>query len=123
MAATILIPYVFGLFWKGGTAKAVIWSGAAALVVAIFWFFLFRGARAWAAVGLAYPAALGGAAGTVIWSLGMRITIGSVHEFIVSQIVALIAFPIISKFTKNSKPADEFLNTIFDIMKRSKTEA
>lgn len=123
MAATILIPYVFGLFWKGGTAKAVLWSGAAALIVAIFWFLLFRGAEAWAAVGLTYPAALGGAASTVIWSLGMRITIGSVHEFIVSQLVAVIAFPIISKFTKGSKPADEFLSNIFDIMKRSKTEA
>jgi len=123
MAATILIPYVFGLFWKGGTSKAVLFSGAAALLVAIFWFLLFRGARAWAAVGLTYPAALGGIARTVIWSFGMRITIGSVHEFIVSQLVAVIAFPVISKLTKGSKPADEFLNTIFDIMARSKTEA
>ena len=122
MAATILIPYVFGLFWKGGTSKAVLFSGAAALLVAIFWFLLFRGARAWAAVGLAYPAALGGVASTVIWGIGMRITIGSVHEFIVSQLVAVIAFPIISKLTKGSKPADEFLSNIFDIMKRSKTE-
>ena len=123
MAATILIPYVFGLFWKGGTAKAVLWSGAAALIGAILWFMLFRGVRAWAAVGLTYPAALGGAAGTVIWGIGLRITIGSVHEFIVSQLIALIAFPVISKFTKSSKPADEFLSNIFDIMKRSKTEA
>ena len=122
MAATILIPYVFGLFWKGGTSKAVLFSGVAALLVAIFWFLLFRGARAWAAVGLAYPAALGGVARTVIWGIGMRITIGSVHEFIVSQLVAVIAFPIISKLTKGSKPADEFLSNIFDIMKRSKTE-
>ena len=122
MAATILIPYVFGLFWKGGTSKAVLFSGAAALLVAIFWFLLFRGARAWAAVGLAYPAALGGVARIVIWGIGMKITIGSVHEFIVSQLVAVIAFPIISKLTKGSKPADEFLSNIFDIMKRSKTE-
>ena len=87
------------------------------------WFLLFRGAAAWRAVGLAYPAALGGVASTVIWSLGMRITIGSVHEFIVSQLVAVIAFPVISKLTKGSKPADEFLTNIFEIMRLSKTEA
>jgi SSS family solute:Na+ symporter len=123
MAATILIPYVFGLFWKGGTSKAVIWSGVASLVVAILWFLLFRGALAWAAVGLTYPAALGGIAATrLIPTPWFVITIGSVHEFIISQLIAVIAFPIISKLTKGSKPSDEFLKDIFSIMKRSKTE-
>jgi len=118
MAATILIPYVFGLFWKGGTKTAVLWSGAAALISAILWFFLFRGARAWAAVGLAYPAALGAIAATRIWSFGMVITIGSVHEFILSQLIAVVAFVVISKLTKGSKPSDEFLTEIFNVMKR-----
>jgi len=119
MAATILIPYVFGLFWKGGTKKAVLWSGAAALISAILWFFLFRGARAWAAVGLAYPAALGAIAATRIWSFGIVITIGSVHEFILSQLIAVLAFVVISKLTKGSKPSDEFLTEIFNVMKKS----
>lgn len=120
MAATILIPYVFGLFWKGGTKTAVLWSGAAALISAILWFFLFRGAAAWRAVGLAYPAALGAMAATRIWSFGIVITIGSVHEFILSQLIAIVAFVIISKLTKGSKPSDEFLTEIFNVMKKRK---
>jgi SSS family solute:Na+ symporter len=117
MAATILIPYVFGLFWKGGTSKAVLWSGAIALISAILWFFMFRGAAAWAAVGLTYPAELAAMTRIPLWTFGMRITIGSVHEFIVSQVFALIAFPIVSKLTRGSKPSSEFLNEIFDVMK------
>jgi SSS family solute:Na+ symporter len=125
MAATILIPYVFGLFWKGGTAKAVLWSGAAALIGAIFWFLFIRyaGVRAWAAVGGARPAPFFAISGIGFWFFGIPARVGDIHEFIISQIIAVIAFPVISKFTKSSKPADEFLSSIFDIMKRSKTEA
>jgi hypothetical protein len=78
---------------------------------------MFRGAAAWAAVGLTYPAELAAMTRIPLWTFGMRITIGSVHEFIVSQVFALIAFPIVSKLTRGSKPSSEFLNEIFDVMK------
>jgi len=47
----------------------------------------------------------------------LSFAIGDVHEFIISQLVAIIAFPIISLLTKDSKPADEFLKEIFTVMK------
>ncbi|TFG02215.1 MAG: hypothetical protein EU542_05450 [Promethearchaeota archaeon] len=123
MASTILIPYVFGMFWKGGTAKAALLSGAAALISAVLWFILFRGAQAWTAVGLIYPAELGAIAATpVLITPIMVITIGSIHEFIVSQVIAIIAFPIISLITRNSKPSEEFLEEIFTLMQKSKDE-
>lgn len=123
MAATILIPYVFGLFWKGGTAKAALWSGAVALASAILWFLLFRGARAWAAVGLTYPQLLADIGGTHVVSfkffdgVTFTFTVAAFHEFIVSQVAALIAFPVISHFTKSSRPSKEFLQDIFKVMK------
>jgi SSS family solute:Na+ symporter len=126
MAATTLIPYVFGLFWKRGTAKATIWSGAASLIAAILWFLLFRpdAPTFWKAFGFTYPIEiLGTFAKTPLFvSSLMTITIGSIHEFIVSQIVALIAFPIISLLTKKSKPSNEFLNEIFQVLKGSAGE-
>jgi len=125
MAATTLIPYAFGLFWRGGTKKAVLYSGAAALISAIFYFLLFRpdAPKFWAAFGFTYPAALTAVAAIpLLVTPIMTITIGSIHEFIVSQIVAMIAFPVISILTKSSRPSEEFLNEIFGIMKKAKKE-
>ena len=125
MAATILIPYVFGLFWKGGTSKAVLWSGVISLIGTIFWFVLFRpdAPRAWAAFGFSYPGFLGAIARVPLLATPLFvITVGSIHEFILSQVLALIAFPVVSLLTKDSKPSNEFLSEIFAIMKRSKTE-
>jgi len=130
MAATTLIPYVFGLFWKGGTAKAALWSGAIALIMAILWFILFRSGAPdfWAAFGLVYPSILGDIASIQIfeYTLGdlstVTITLGSIHEFIISQVAALIAFPLISHFTKGSKPSGEFISEIFKIMKTKETD-
>jgi len=120
MAAVILIPYVFGLFWKGGTAKAALWSGVVAFVISILWKVFMRGAQLWGMFGLSghYAQIMGPIAATVIFSSGhFVITLGSIHEFIISQIAALIAFPIISILTKGSKPSNEFLDEIFSIMK------
>lgn len=120
MASTILVPYIFGLFWKKGTAKAALLSGVIALVGAILWFALFRGADAWAAFGLTYPQILIDMASTIIFKSDiLTITIGSIHEFIISQVLAIIAFPIVSLLTQDSKPAESFLNKIFRIMKSS----
>jgi len=115
MAAVILVPYVFGLFWKGGTAKAALYSGAASFIVAIMWKIIFRGGSLWAMVG--------GSGAWAIWgSLEGVVLLGQWHEFIISQVVALIAFPLISMLTKDSKPSAEFLNEIFSVMKKSHTE-
>ena len=130
MASTILVPYVFGLFWKGGTSKAAIWSGAVALISAVLWFILFRGGQQfWGAFGLTYPVdTLGKAAGFQLLSFKfldlypVTITVGSIHEFIVSQVAAVIAFPLISHFTKGSRPAKEFLNEIFAVMSQKEEE-
>jgi len=125
MAAVILIPYVFGLVWKGGTKKAVMWSGAVSLLSAILWFILFRpdAPTAWGAFGLTYPKALRDiAALRIIPTPWFVISIGSIHEFIISQLIAIIAFPIISLLTRGSKPSKEFLNEIFGVMKKAKTE-
>ncbi|MHA1149520.1 MAG: sodium:solute symporter family protein [Promethearchaeota archaeon] len=118
MAAVILIPYVFGLFWKGGTAKAALYSGVVALVVSILWKVLLRGASLWAMMGLDWASVMGPTAAISIWKFGMfNLTLGSIHEFIISQVVALIAFPVISLLTKDSKPSSEFLDKIFSVMK------
>ncbi len=125
MAAVILIPYVFGLFWKGGTAKAAIYSGAVSFIIAIVWKVLFLGASLWAMVGAsdAYATYIMPIANMVLLKTNlMTITIGSIHEFIVSQVAALITFPVISLMTKGSKPSDEFLSQIFSVMKSAKTE-
>ncbi len=118
MAAVILIPYVFGLFWKGGTGKAAMWSGVASLVVSLLWKVLLRGGSLWAMVGQDWATTMGPPASIVIFTSDLlTITLGSIHEFIVSQLVALIAFPVISIITKGSKPSDEFLKEIFGVMK------
>jgi len=125
MAATVLIPYTFGLFWKGGTAKAVKTSGAIALIGAIAWFLLFRpdAPTFWAAFGISHPGFLRAIARLpIIPTPWFVITIGSVHEFILSQLLALIAFPIVSILSKDSKPANEFLNEIFGVMKAASKE-
>jgi len=130
MAATTLVPYVFGLFWKGGTRKAALWSGVIALIGAILWFVLFRrdASKFWAAFGLTYPTILGDIAGIQLFEFTfgdlhpVTITIGSIHEFIISQVAAVIAFPIISHFTKSSKPSKEFISEIFTVMKTKETE-
>ena len=130
MAATTLVPYVFGLFWKGGTAKAALWSGAIALIMAVLWFVLFRSGAPtfWAAFGLTYPPVLGQIASIQIFEFSVgdlstvTITLGSIHEFIISQVAAIIAFPLISHFTKSSRPSKEFLTDIFKVMKLKETD-
>lgn len=123
MAAVILIPYVFGLFWKGGTAKAALWTGVAAFIAAIAWKTIMRGYDVFLAfggpAGLSLYMQLFGSLRTipVMSTPWLSFAIGDVHEFIISQIVAIIAFPIISLLTKDSKPADEFLKEIFTVMK------
>lgn len=129
MAAVILIPYVFGLFWKGGTAKAAIWTGVASLVAALLWKTLLRGYDVWLAFagpdGLStYLAIFNDLRLTVVFqSDWLTFKLGDIHEFIISQVVAIIAFPVISLVTKSSRPSEEFLKDIFSAMKGRKVAA
>lgn len=100
--AFTLVPYVSGLYWKGGTKRAAFISGIIALVVSILWFFLF------------YPK----------WTAGMGLPLFPgvftattyIHEFIISQAVAIPAFFIISYFDKN-KPDKAFLEDLYKYVK------
>ncbi|MFX0070093.1 MAG: sodium:solute symporter [Candidatus Hermodarchaeota archaeon] len=122
MAAVILVPYVFGLFWKKGTAKAALYCGVIALIAALAWKLCMRGYDVFYAVGGAsglriYGILFGQARSIpVLSSPWLSFRIGDIHEFIISQVAAVIAFPVISKFTQGSKPSDEFLKEIFDVM-------
>ncbi|MHA1427526.1 MAG: sodium:solute symporter family transporter [Candidatus Helarchaeota archaeon] len=108
--AFTLIPYVAGLFWKGGTKKAALWSGIIAMSVAVFWFLFVRGgvhgiAAPFHDIPLFTTARMG------------TITLGSIHEFIMSQIVAIPSFFIISLLDKKNKPDKQFLDELFDYIK------
>ncbi|MHA1890910.1 MAG: sodium:solute symporter family transporter, partial [Promethearchaeota archaeon] len=106
MASTVLIPLVFGLFWKKGTAKAAWISGIAALVTAVLWWLLFK-----------YPGAADVFAPlrVTLFTDPFPFSLGSIHEFIMSQVVALIVFPIVS--LKTTPPETEFVDKIFDEFK------
>jgi SSS family transporter len=114
MAATILIPFTLGLFWKRGTAKAAWISGIAALATAIVWWLLFKYPNAdfaaipWIANIRAF----------VITNVPFKVTFGSIHEFIMSQIVAFVVFVVVSLVTK--KPEKEFVEEIFNDFKMKK---
>ncbi len=120
LAATTLVPYVYGLFWKGGTAKAALWTGLIALIVALFWKMAIKGFAspatgnpAWAVGLFPFPWLSGFANLPILPGVLMK----DMHEFMVSQIVAIIIFPIISKLTKktiDTKHVDE----VFAAMKK-----
>ncbi|TFG04309.1 MAG: hypothetical protein EU539_11030 [Promethearchaeota archaeon] len=122
MAAVILVPYVFGLFWEKGTAKAALYSGVIALIAAISWKLCMRGYDVFYAIGGAgglrlYGLLFGAARSVPIMNTPwLSFAIGDIHEFIISQVAAVVAFPVISKLTQDSKPSDEFLKEIFGVM-------
>nr|MDO8114968.1 hypothetical protein [Candidatus Sigynarchaeota archaeon] len=120
--AFTLVPLIAGLYWKGGTKRAALISGLIALGVAITWFMMFN--PKWTTYGLPFIAYK---PSTVIYP-GQPVQIpilitpwfsakpGDIHEFIVSQLVAIPAFFIISKIDKKGKPDRAFLDGIFKFM-------
>jgi SSS family solute:Na+ symporter len=120
MSAVILVPYIFGLFWKGGTRDAAFWSGIISLATALLWYFLFRADSA--GFGAIFPLLSQGATSigkTQLFGImvgDVPLTLASIHEFIASQVVAFIAFPIISKFTKKPEPA--FVDEVMKDLKK-----
>jgi SSS family transporter len=114
--AFTLIPYLAGLYWKGGTKRAAFWSGIIALAVAVGWFFCFNPKLT--VPGLPLFPDVGNA--TII-ATPIKITLGSIHEFLVSQAVAIPAFFIISWLDKK-KPDKAFLDDLFDYTKEETNE-
>ncbi len=117
LASTTLIPYLYGLFWKKGTAKAAIITGAICLFLALFWKMGVRGFCA-PATGCKWPDTFPflpeSFRKTVLFQWNGPVAIDHVHEFILSQIVAAILFPIISLLTQDDVPKN--VDDMFDVM-------
>ncbi|MEX2684839.1 MAG: hypothetical protein Q6373_024915 [Candidatus Sigynarchaeota archaeon] len=121
IASAVLVPYVFGLFWKRGTAKAAWISGIVSLATAIIWWFIFRFSNP--AVELVFH----DLRAVTLLTSPFKITLGDfykiagdntsamskagIHEFLVSQAVAIIVFVLVSLRTK--APRGEFVDAIF----------
>jgi SSS family transporter len=125
MASTILVPFVFGLFWKRGTSKAAWASGVAGLAVAILWWFIFRFSNpvveSWfhdirAIVLTTEPFAISW--GDYYATPGGKFIKTGFHEFIMSQIVAIAVFVIVTLVTKPKDKA--FVDEIFEEFKLKK---
>ncbi len=107
IASTILVPYVFGLFWKKGTAAGAVSSGLAALITTVLWWLCFRSASLNQSFNTTIFPLLKDWVPIVLYeSAAIKITVGSVHEFIVSQIVAIVVFVVVSLLTKPKNPEE-----------------
>jgi SSS family solute:Na+ symporter len=112
MASAILIPYVFGLFWKRGTAKGAMISGIAGIAAAVTWWALMKYSL------LATIPEVVALRNFVLTTTPFTVTLSGIHEFLVSQAVALIAFPVASLLT--APPKKEFVDEIFAAFKAQK---
>jgi SSS family solute:Na+ symporter len=107
MASTILVPYVFGLFWKRGTAPGAISAGIAAFTVTILWWLCFRSAGLNGVFNTNIFPLLPALGDTVIYTSNvMTVQVKSIHEFITSQVAALVVFLVVSLLTKPPKSAE-----------------
>lgn len=123
MCACFLVPYVFGLTWKKGTAKAAIISGAIGMFVAVFWWIAFS-TKCVALNDIFHTTIfpLWGKTGELgqqtLFMMGyMKFTLGALAPLIPSQIITIILFVIISIKDKQGRPKEEFITEIFKLMK------
>ena len=110
IASVVLVPYVVGLYWKKASAKAVILSGFVALFTALFWKMGIVGmgtSPAFAAfpflktVMVMQNGAEVSLPNFILFQFdGKGVALSKIHEFVVSQVVAFISFPIISLLNK-----------------------
>jgi hypothetical protein len=100
-----------------GTKRAALISGIIALAVAVFWFVMFN--PKWTTPGL--PIIPKAAQVNILFTPWFNAKPGDIHEFLVSQMVAIPAFFIISFFDKK-KPDREHLNRVFEYMKQETNE-
>jgi Na+/proline symporter len=126
LTAFTLIPFVAGLYWKGGTKKAALISGITAMTIAVIWFVFFD--KDWRLAGLPlfprdnpqglwdFSEGLGNAMLFEIPSIGLKAYPRDIHEFLVSQGVAIPIFFIVSWLDKKGKPEKKFLDEIFNDM-------
>ncbi len=125
--AFTLIPFIAGLYWKGGTKRAALISGIIALTVAVVWFVCFN--PKWTTPGLpliAYKDTTVFYPGqpvqfNILFTQWFSAKPGDIHEFLVSQMVAIPAFFIISWLDKK-KPDRAFLKEVFDYVKEETEE-
>ncbi|MHA1731158.1 MAG: sodium:solute symporter family transporter [Promethearchaeota archaeon] len=114
--AFTLVPFVAGLYWKKGTKRAALISGIVALTVAVLWFVLFN--QKWRTPGLPLLGDWGKT--TEMFSTPwFTVHPSDIHEFLVSQGVAIPLFFIISALDKD-KPDKEFLDDLFDYISSDK---
>ncbi|MBD3227736.1 MAG: hypothetical protein GF329_06070 [Candidatus Lokiarchaeota archaeon] len=111
LCAFTLVPFVAGLYWRKGTKRAAFISGILALITAVCWFFFFRDFKVpWLPL---FP----NIAAIELLNWPIRITIGSIHEVLVSLAVAIPSFFIISLIDKKNRPDKAFLDDLFDYSK------
>ena len=112
LASVVLIPYVFGLFWKKGTKAAALLSGMIALFFALAWKVTMRGGIEMFADLLAKDETRNA---SFFDFDGKPVPLRAIHEFIVSQVVGLIAFPIVSLLTQ-PQIDKEYVDTLFEVI-------
>lgn len=117
-AAAFLIPYFFGLYWKGGTKAAAITTSIICTLVNIIWWFGVSTSSGALVAGGVFPYFKDISSADAFMFAGAMVKWGAVNEFFPSMIIGLIIFPIISKFTK--KPDPKFVEDIFTAMKGKK---
>lgn len=115
IAGTILVPYVGGLFWKRGTAAGAIACAATALVSTVLWWLCFRSGSLNASLNTdIFPLLKEWVPVILFQNDTITITVGSIHEFIVSQVLSVIVYIVVSLLTKVRNP--EEVEKIFEIM-------
>ncbi len=119
--AFTLVPFIAGLYWKGGTRRAALLSGIIALTVAVLWFVCFY--PKWAPINgqAILPLFKPNTLPYLFDTPWFKVKPGDIHEFIVSQVVAIPSFFIISKLDKK-KPDKEFLDKLFVHIKQDTDE-
>jgi solute:Na+ symporter, SSS family len=130
MAATILVPMIFGLFWKKATTKAAWISGIAALAAAVLWWVIFRSEgdlevlfHDWRTPQISWNDPITGvpftiALGDYVDMAKGKLVKNGIHEFIVSEVVSVVTFIVVSMFSK--PPNKEFVDGVFEDFKYQK---
>lgn len=124
MGSVILVPYILGLFWRGGTGKAALYGGLISLAVAVLQYFLFyAGGHYFWGGGALYPEILQTIAefDLAFGLLPFAISLESIHPFILCIPVSLVLFVGFSLMDEDGAPPKKFLDEVFSAMKEEET--
>lgn len=120
-AAAFLIPYLYGLYWKGGTKAAAITTSVVCTAINILWWIGVSTASSTLVAGGVFPLFKDFSGSDAFEFAGAMVKWGAVNEFFPSMIIGLILFPIISLITK--KPEKQFVDQIFAVMKGKQVQS